>query len=184
MYYTAYADPICDCPVGHYPYPATNDSCVELFTRGPCSAGQIVRPDDTGNLTCTKSECIVGKKKKPMAMAEDGKCYQLGTNGPCNATQLFSFDIFTNNVICANVLEETSPYFLSVEEQNKLEKEFSQKYPYNEIYVWYPKFKQWLQRRQSEGIFQLPTFSPDPALAPCRPGARNGNNVKCTNPLS
>lgn len=35
LYYTAYGDPICDCPIGQYPFPdSTKDDCVSLFSRG------------------------------------------------------------------------------------------------------------------------------------------------------
>jgi hypothetical protein len=45
---------------------------------------------------------------------------------------------------------------------------------------------QLIQHRQGEaltsGLFQLPTDVPnDQLLNPCRPGAKNGNNFKCTN---
>jgi len=34
------------------------------------------------------------------------------------------------------------------------------------------------------GLFQLPAnFPKDPLLNACRPGDRNGNNYKCTNPV-
>lgn len=34
LYYTAYGDPICDCPIGQYPFPGTYDDCVAIFTQG------------------------------------------------------------------------------------------------------------------------------------------------------
>lgn len=34
LYYTAYGDPICDCPIGKYPFPNPKDNCVALFSRG------------------------------------------------------------------------------------------------------------------------------------------------------
>ncbi len=34
LYYTAYGDPICDCPAGQYPFPDVQDNCVTLFTQG------------------------------------------------------------------------------------------------------------------------------------------------------
>ena len=34
FYYTAFGDPICDCPIGQFPFPGPSDDCVPLFTRG------------------------------------------------------------------------------------------------------------------------------------------------------
>ena len=34
LYYTAFGDPICDCPIGQFPFPSAADDCVPLFTRG------------------------------------------------------------------------------------------------------------------------------------------------------
>ena len=34
FYYTAFGDPICDCPIGQVPFPRPSDPCVPLFTRG------------------------------------------------------------------------------------------------------------------------------------------------------
>ena len=34
LYYTAYGDPICDCPIGQFPFPRPQDDCVALFTQG------------------------------------------------------------------------------------------------------------------------------------------------------
>jgi hypothetical protein len=38
LYYSAYGDPICDCPVGQYPFPSEEDDCVPLFTQGTVNA--------------------------------------------------------------------------------------------------------------------------------------------------
>ena len=34
LYYTAYGDPICDCPIGQYPFPGPDDDCFSIFKRG------------------------------------------------------------------------------------------------------------------------------------------------------
>jgi hypothetical protein len=39
------------------------------------------------------------------------------------------------------------------------------------------------QGANTAGIFQFPSSSPDTLLNPCRTGARQGANYKCTNPL-
>ncbi len=38
LYYSAYGDPICDCPIGQYPFPSEDDDCVPLFTQGTVKA--------------------------------------------------------------------------------------------------------------------------------------------------
>jgi hypothetical protein len=47
------------------------------------------------------------------------------------------------------------------------------------------KMKNKIQRKQGEaltsGLFQVPSSVPDQLLNPCRPGAKKGNNFKCTN---
>ena len=34
LFYTAFGDPICDCPLGQFPFPGPYDPCYKLFTRG------------------------------------------------------------------------------------------------------------------------------------------------------
>lgn len=34
LFHTAFGDTVCDCPVGHYPFPGEDDDCVLLFTQG------------------------------------------------------------------------------------------------------------------------------------------------------
>jgi Domain of unknown function (DUF4789) len=48
LYYTAYGDPICDCPIGQFPFPGAGDPCAQLFTQGPCPLGQVLNVD-SGN---------------------------------------------------------------------------------------------------------------------------------------
>ena len=45
LFYSAYGDPICDCPMGQYPFPGPKDGCVALFTRGPCQQSEVVTFD-------------------------------------------------------------------------------------------------------------------------------------------
>jgi hypothetical protein len=34
LYYTAFGDPVCDCPLGQFPFPGPRDDCVPLFIQG------------------------------------------------------------------------------------------------------------------------------------------------------
>ena len=138
-------------------------------------------------MSCQPSPC---PGNRPMIVVGDGFCYELGTRGPCSGNQLLGYDIFSNRSGCVDVTDEQSPYFISQEERKQLELRYNQIYVFDDFtfQVLNRGIRRWFNRRQglgfgSAGIFRLPTFVPDPLLAPCRPGARNGNNYKCTNPL-
>lgn len=34
LFYSAFGDPVCDCPLGQYPFPSTTSGCVTLFQQG------------------------------------------------------------------------------------------------------------------------------------------------------
>ena len=183
FFYSAYGDPICDCPIGQFPFPAPGDRCVKLFTRGPCPSGRMVAVDPAGRLSCTPVQCP-NSRGRQLVPFRDGRCYQLGTRGPCSSGQLLGFDVLRNQTVCADLAD--SPYSSSATERAELDRNYNQLSPYDVpvVLVSSPAVRRWFQRRQEfgadvNGIFQQPAIN-DPLLSPCRPGARNGNNFKCT----
>lgn len=78
LYYTAYGDPVCDCPIGQYPFPNVGDDCVPLFTQG------IVKRESTTNPSS------FGKSQSPR------KCLSVNVIswnfliGPCPARQVIT----------------------------------------------------------------------------------------------
>jgi len=97
-----------------------------------------------------------------------------------------------------NVSASDSAYFTSEKEEKSMDNIFNQLLPEYDNYRIYfvsdskknpTKRGDWRAasvRRQggvTAGLFQLPSRLPDSLLNSCRPGARNGNNYKCTNPL-
>ncbi|XP_046445779.1 uncharacterized protein LOC124195428 isoform X1 [Daphnia pulex] len=194
LYYTAYGDPICDCPIGQYPFPHPHDNCVPLFTQGPCQDGYVVSINQDGRLGCTPAECesTDGKDFLQQLVLANKACYVLGSRGPCSTTsQLLGYDIFKRRLQCVNLLDPFSPYFSWHEENNLLDS------IYNHLHLESDEFRTSLVyqslegrndtlRRQganTAGIFQFPSSSPETLLNPCRTGARQGTNYKCTNPL-
>ncbi|XP_045026492.1 uncharacterized protein LOC116919237 isoform X3 [Daphnia magna] len=203
LYYTAYGDPICDCPIGKYPFPNPKDNCVALFSRGPCPAGQVMTISQGGRLFCTPDECpaINGENDSLQQLVpnDKGDCFALGSVGPCSAAQLLGYDIFERQLECVNITDPSSPYFSS---------SFQERGPIDRVMLdalllhqFHPDdndlqfgliqqakrgiIKRKIQRQDAStaGIFQLPSSLPDPLLQPCRTGARQGENFKCTNPL-
>ncbi len=172
--------------------------CLGCTQIGPCPLGQVVAISRTGNIRCTPAECQFNPNL-PLAPYGDGFCYALGSLGPCRnqSFQLFGYDVFRRRSTCANVATFDSPYFVSEQEEVFLTNIFSQLLPdyddYRVILVNDPQSsvgrRNWNAtsiRRQgvnTAGVFQFPASLQDPLLNPCRPGARNGNNYKCTNPL-
>ncbi len=130
----------------------------------------------------------------PFSPYEDGLCYALGSQGPCRRQpfQLFGYNVFERRAVCVNVTAIGSPYFELDEDIDELN------INYNHLSPEYDNFRFLFTRdsaknsagkRQGDalltaGLFQLPAnFPKDPLLNACRPGARNGNNYKCTNPV-
>ena len=128
-----------------------------------------------------------------MVPFRDGRCYQLGTRGPCSSGQLLGFDVLRNQTVCADLAD--SPYSSSATERAELDRNYNQRVPFHDVAVilvgwkrktfnWRSKLAgMWRKQDDSDGIFRLPTRISEALLVPCRPGARNGNNFKCTNPL-
>ena len=58
MFYTAFGDPICDCPLGQFPFPGPYDPCYKLFTRGIIHL--IVNSKSSINLDLNFSTSLTG----------------------------------------------------------------------------------------------------------------------------
>lgn len=161
---------------------------------GPCQDGYVVSINQDGRLGCTPAECesTDGKDFLQQLVLANKACYVLGSRGPCSTTsQLLGYDIFKRRLQCVNLLDPFSPYFSWHEENNLLDS------IYNHLHLESDEFRTSLVyqslegrndtlRRQganTAGIFQFPSSSPDTLLNPCRTGARQGANYKCTNPL-
>ena len=187
LFYTAYGSPICDCPIGQYPFPNAADDCVPLFSRGSCAPGQVVSVLSSGALGCARSQCPLSvRSDDQFARYVDGYCYQLGLQGPCSHSQLFGYDVFQRRAQCAEVVDSSSPYGLSDEESALLDSTYNQRYEYDDVRVLFGDHNDQLDERQETnalGIIRLPVVVNDVLLPSCRPGSRTGNNYKCTNPL-
>ncbi|XP_046462657.1 uncharacterized protein LOC124208816 [Daphnia pulex] len=202
LYYTAYGDPICDCPIGQYPFPdSTKDDCVSLFSQGSCPNRQVLVITEDGRLNCEPLECqsINGGddgRFQQLVPDEKGTCFALGSRGPCSSTQLLGYDIFKRQLQC--VVDPFSPES-SASQQNELVDAVENKELYLQDYIserigWIEylitlsliqrsKLMEPIERQDTAGILQLPSSSPDSLLQPCRSGARSDNNFKCANPL-
>ncbi|XP_057370196.1 uncharacterized protein LOC130691287 [Daphnia carinata] len=196
LYYTAYGDPICDCPIGQYPFPNPHDNCVPLFTQGPCQNGYVVTIGEQGRLGCTPTKCESidnDNLSRQLVPANDGVCYALGSRGPCATTsQLLGYDIFKRRDHCVDILNPSSPYFSWPAQDDFLDSIYNQLHPeYDEfrvsfVYESLTGKNETQQRRQGAstiGAIQFPSTSIGSLLHPCRTGARRGINFKCTNPL-
>nr|CAH0104707.1 unnamed protein product [Daphnia galeata] len=202
LYYTAYGDPICDCPIGQYPFPdSTKDDCVSLFSRGPCPNRQVLVITPEGRLNCEPLECqsINGGddgRFQQLVPDENGICFALGSRGPCSSTQLLGYDVFKRQLQC--VVDPLSPDS-SPSQRNELFHEAEDKQLYSQDYIserigWIEyligisllqrsKLMQPIERQDTAGILQVPSSLPDSLLQPCRSGDRQGANFKCANPL-
>ncbi|XP_046463831.1 uncharacterized protein LOC124209729 [Daphnia pulex] len=150
LFYSPYGEPVCDCPVGEYPFPNPRSDCVGLFTQGPCPYGQVVAISPDGSLKCMTSKCpsiYDGDeyfwKQKPLVPTNDGKCYELGSTGRCSkyddiAPLLLGLDILKNELTCVDINDPSSPYFFSQEENDLLDslyETFYQDYNFFQIYL-------------------------------------------------
>jgi len=109
LFYTAYGDPICDCPLGQFPFPKRRDNCVSLFTRGPCRKGEIVNFNNaTGALGCLPDKCVNIKRQQSieaeetqlLPSADDGLCYPLRSSCSNGSSAIFDYDIFKMRPTC------------------------------------------------------------------------------------
>ncbi|XP_046441044.1 uncharacterized protein LOC124191993 [Daphnia pulex] len=208
LYYSAYGDPICDCPIGQYPFPSEEDDCVPLFTQGPCPTNQVVSVSSSGKLECFPNTCqlvdryqdcllqLVPVKQSRISNDDNGDeygyCYGLGTRGPCSPSELFGYNIFHCQGECADMDDPRTPYFSSPEENAILDDVFDRaanepiKTKNNKSNTFLCAQRLSRKRRQginTFGIFQQTSRIPTSLLNPCQPGGRNGNNFKCANPL-
>ena len=216
LFYTAFGNPICDCPIGEYPFPNRNSDCVALFTqgnfsvrkqtinyrkstsfllitnfvlKGPCPPGQVMTLSSLDILVCTPSQCppVNGPDGKPFQMVPfgNGQCFPLGTRGPCPATpvHLLGYDVFERSVKCVNIEDPSSSYFSSPEEDALIDSLYNQFHPDYDfeialVHLNLLSRNDTAQRKQSAGIFQLPSSLPKSLLGGCRPGSSG-----CANPL-
>ncbi|KZS08617.1 Uncharacterized protein APZ42_027312 [Daphnia magna] len=196
LYYTAYGDPICDCPIGQYPFPNPHDNCVPLFTQGPCQNRYVVTIAEQGRLGCAPTQCESidnDNLSRQLVPANDGVCYALGSRGSCATTsQFLGYDIFKHRVQCVDFLDPSSPYFSWPAQDDFLGSIYNQLHPeYDEfrvsfVYESLTGKNETEQRRQGAntvGAVQFPGTTIESLLHPCRTGARRGINFKCTNPL-
>ncbi|XP_046447337.1 uncharacterized protein LOC124196362 [Daphnia pulex] len=203
LYYSAYGDPICDCPVGQYPFPSEDDDCVPLFTQGPCPTNQVVSVSASGKLECAPNTCqlvdryqdfllqLVPVKQSIISNHKYGNgngqelCHALGSCGPCSPSELFGYNVFRPLGECVDMNDPRTPYFSSPEENAILDDVFGRaaNEPNNRFYRAQRLSRKRRQGPNTIGIFQQPSRIPTSLLNPCQPGGRNGNNFKCANPL-
>ena len=166
LYYTAYGDPICDCPRGQFPFPGPQDNCVAIFTRGPCREGQVVTFNSYGVLICSRAvgQSLISRRQdvgtgdQLQILSTNDVLNPLGFSIPCQTASSIDYDVFKLKMKCleTNLLEK----------REKLEENYVQLHPaYAEE-----------EQRPKEDVNRS-----DDLLNPCRPGKRNGNNFKCTN---
>lgn len=166
------------------------------FLKGPCPDGNVVAITPQGRLGCTPTECqSIDSEDNSLQLVstENGVCSTLGSRGPCpTISQLLGYDIFKRQLQCVNILDPSSPYFSSSTEEDLTDSVYNQFLPaYDDyqvslIYQNQGERKDNNQRRQganTAGIIRFPSTSTEALLHPCRTGAREGINFKCTNPL-
>ena len=215
LYYTAYGDPICDCPVGRFPFPTPRDDCRPLFTQGddggsfsysfflnnlnflffnrslPCGRGQVLTLSrSTGQLVCRKDKCArmrneLHRQLLP-SIGDSSTCHVLGSRckpiyggqkkEPTPSTVLFGFDVFELKSRCYEV---PTPFLVAgSKEMEELDLAFpSFGNGRNEIRTKWSSSSFVLMKKYDAIVGDLLL------LNPCRLGARNGNNFKCSNPV-
>lgn len=117
----------------------------------------------------------------------------MGTFGPCySSDKVVGYDIFDLKGKCIDLKDPTTPYFLSSELNSKLDKAYNEdddlKYKnVNKTIIRRRKISKASRvGRQTNtfGAFQVNNNLVSSNLAGCQLGNRNGNNVKCANPLT
>ena len=84
LFYTAYGDPICDCPPGHFPYPNSRDNCLALFTQGPCRDELVLSFSSERQVSLSvnskdSSRPVAPNKKMFLLVTSSVDCYRLTT---------------------------------------------------------------------------------------------------------
>lgn len=223
LFYTAYGTPVCDCPVGQYPFPKEGDDCVPLFTQGddqvfksslqllitqyftqgPCPDYEVVTPSASGGLKCKPNVC-----KATFETIEDfilqlfpfpddqnyygQTCFAMGTIGPCyTPDKVLGYNIFDRRGECVDLLDPTTPYFLSPELNAKLDEAFNEDgkedFKFENWMTMSPKIHPRAPRKgrqaNTRGVMQVNNNYGSSTMNSCQPGGKSGNNVKCSNPL-
>ena len=149
----------------------------------------IVGTSDSGDLGCVPAQCPPTAGQS-VVRATDNNCHALASRGPCLSDQVLGFDVFQSTPVCSNISDPESPYFMGQTELELLDRVYNQKYLYDEVQLTNQVAKRkfgFFQKKQgldnTLGLFRFPGRVTEPLLVPCRAGARNGNNYKCTNPL-
>lgn len=140
----------------------------------------------SGALGCVPDDCPT-RPTEQLVPNENGQCLALGSRNACSApTQFFGYDVFQNRGVCVDITDKNSPYFAG--QDLEIDQFYNQIYPDYDDYrfIFIPSIKRHLlatRKQDSGGVFRFPFSPADTLLNPCRPGKRNGNNFKCTNPL-
>ena len=172
------------------------------FKKGPCPGGQVVSISQGGRLFCAPDECQSPSSNSESFLAlvpsDKGQCQAIGSRGSCSsaASQWLGYDIFKRQLQCTNVTDSSSPYSSFLQERKLSKKVFNNQeevernrrksnvsigtIDQNSLYGTNVTDN---RRQGTFGLFQFPSSISSSLLQPCRTGARQGFNQKCTNPL-
>ena len=163
-----------------------------MSCKGPCPHHQVVTISQGGRLVCGPAECqsvnTIGNLKQ-LVPTEKGECYALGSQGFCaKKSQALGYDIFNRQLQCVNVSSLNSPNSSSNRRvSNSSNHSSMNKLDHEKLLIKTRNKTPGSRRQDNRGIFQFPGSSVatkiDFLLQPCRTGARQGVNHKCTNPL-
>ena len=142
LFYTAYGDPICDCPKGQFSFPTPQDDCVTIFTPGSCPSGQILTFDSVGALICSRNNCRRRNNRSIAAAiddqfqfitttADDGNCFTHSISCPVSSS--FDFDVFNLNASCVPIKKRTELISI-VEEKERMDANYDQLFPEFDFY--------------------------------------------------
>lgn len=171
----------------------------EMSWKGPCPDEHVVTISQGGRLFCGPAECQSFKSPmmQQLVPTEKGDCYALGSQGFCaNNSQVLGYDIFKRQLQCVNIIslitspkQNGSSNRRASESRNPLHSSRKAKLKLDQENVLINTRSKTQERRRQDngGIFQFPgsnvSAKIDLLLQPCRTGARQGVNHKCTNPL-